>query len=89
LARDLLGFLARRPSRAGTPLALTGHLLIIAKVEDQDIRAPILGMSRVVAISRRIPVLVKAATDLHDLQRAGPPAPLLDLLNCLGEPIDQ
>ena len=43
-----------------TILALIGHFLIIAKLEDHDIRAPILGMGREVAISRRIPVLVES-----------------------------
>jgi len=50
-------------------LALVGQFLIIAKLEDHDIRAPILGMGRVVAIYRCIPILFKTTSDLHDLQR--------------------
>ena len=49
--------------------ALVGHFLIIEKLEDHDIRVPILGMGREVAILRRIPVLVTATTNLHDLPR--------------------
>ena len=33
-----------------TILALIGHFLVIVKLEDHDIRAPILGMGRVMAI---------------------------------------
>ena len=55
-----------RPNRRATTLTLIGQFLIIAKVEDHDIRAPILGMGRVVAIYRRIPVLAKATSNLHD-----------------------
>ena len=55
LSSRSLGFLARWPSRRGTILTLVGHFLIIAKLEDHDIRAPILGMGREVAILRRIP----------------------------------
>ena len=43
-------FLARRPSRRATILTLVGQFLIFAKIEDHDIRAPILGMGREVAI---------------------------------------
>jgi hypothetical protein len=53
-------------------VALVGQFLIIAKLEDQDIRAPIFGMSRVVAIYRRIPVLVKTTSNLRDLPRTVP-----------------
>ena len=46
----------RTPAQpAGTILALVGHFLIVAKLEDHDVRVPILGMGREVAISRRIP----------------------------------
>ena len=48
-----LGFLARRPSRRGPNLALVGHFLIIEKLEDHDISAPIFGMARVVSSSCR------------------------------------
>ena len=41
-----------------TILALIGPSLIIVKLEDHDVRAPILRMGREVALSRRIPVLV-------------------------------
>jgi hypothetical protein len=37
-------FSSRWPSRRGTNLALIGHFLIIVKLEDHDIRAPIFGM---------------------------------------------
>jgi hypothetical protein len=59
----------RRPSRRGTILALLGHFLIIAKPEDHDIRAPILGMGREVARLRHIPVLVIATANRYDLPR--------------------
>jgi hypothetical protein len=51
------GFLARWPSRRATILTLIGPSLIFVKLEDHDIHAPILGMSREVARSRHIPVL--------------------------------
>jgi hypothetical protein len=50
-------------------LALVGQFLIIVKLEDHDIRAPILGMGRVVALSRRIGILFKTTTNRHDLPR--------------------
>jgi hypothetical protein len=43
--------------------------LIIVKLEDHDIRAPIFGMEREVAISRRIRILFETTTNRHDLQR--------------------
>ena len=39
------------------------------KMKDHDICVPILGMGREVARFRRIPVLVKATTNRHDLPR--------------------
>ena len=84
-----LGFLARWLSRRGTILALVGHFLIIAKLEDHDIRVPILGMGREVAISRRIRILFITTTNLHDLPRTVLLAPLLDLVNCLGKSADE
>ena len=55
---------------AGTGGSFNGshRPLIFVKLEDHDIRAPILGMGVVMAISRCIPVLVKATTNRHDLQ---------------------
>jgi hypothetical protein len=79
--RDLMMALGTRPAlewaavfdcywlRRGAILALTRHSPI-KKPKDHDIRPPILGMGRVVAIPSRIPVLVKAASDLRDLERA-------------------
>ena len=64
-----LGLLARWLSRCVTILALAGHFLIIVKIEDHDIRVPILGMGREVAIFRRIRILFKTTTNLHDLER--------------------
>jgi len=64
-----LGLLARLPNRRSTHLALVGQFLFIVKLKDHDIRAPILGMGRVVAIYRRIHVLAKATTNSHDLPR--------------------
>ena len=84
-----LGFRARRPSRRGTILALVGRSLIIVKLEDHDIGAPILGMGREVAISRRIPVLVKATTNCHDLPRTVLLASVLKRVNCVREPADE
>jgi hypothetical protein len=54
----------RLASRGEVVLTLTA---ILVQLEDHDIRALILGMGRVVAVSRRIPVLAEATTDLHDL----------------------
>jgi hypothetical protein len=59
-------------------VALVGQFLIIAKLENHDIRAPILGMGREVARSRRIPVLLIPTSNLHDLPRTVLLAPLLD-----------
>jgi hypothetical protein len=78
--------LARRPGRRGTILTLVGPSLIFVKLEDHDIRAPILGMGRDVAISRRIPVPVKATTNRHDLPRTVLLAPALNQVNCVREP---
>ena len=66
-----LGLLARWLSRRVTILALAGHFLIIAKLEDHDIRVPILGMGREVAISRRIRILFITTTNRHDLPADG------------------
>ena len=83
-----LGFLARRPSR-WVILALVGQFLIFVKLVEHDICAPILGMSREVAIYRRIPVLVIATTNRYDLQRTVLLAPLLNQVNCVGKPADE
>jgi hypothetical protein len=71
------------PNRRCTHLALVGHFLIIAKLEEHDIRAPILGMCRVVARSRSIPILSKTTWNLHDLARTILLAPLLNQVNCV------
>jgi hypothetical protein len=44
------GFLARWPNRRGAILAHVGHFLIVEKLEDHDIRVPILGIGRELAI---------------------------------------
>ena len=82
-------FLAHRPNRRVTILTLLGQLIIIAKLEDDDIGAPILGMGREVAIFRCNPILVKATSNLHDLPRTVLLAPLLDQINCVREPADK
>ena len=82
-----LRVLACRASRRGTTLALVGHFLV--KLEDDDIRVPIFGMNRVVAILRCILILSLAATNLHDLERTVLLAPLLDQINCVREPADE
>ena len=67
-----------------TPVVLAPILsLIIVKLKDHNIRAPILGMGRVVTISRAIRILVITTTNLHDFERTGRLAPLLDLINCV------
>jgi hypothetical protein len=53
------------------------------KIEDHDVRPPILGMGRVMAIARRVPVLVKATTNRHDLPRTVQFPPLFNLINGL------
>ena len=72
----------RLASRGEVVLTLTA---ILVQLEDHDIRALILGMGRVVAVSRRIPVLAEATTDLHDLERTARLAPLLNQNNCVGK----
>jgi hypothetical protein len=57
------------------------------KLEDHDIRTPILGMGCEVAFSRRI--LFKATTNRHDLPRTVLLDPLLDQVNCVREPADE
>jgi hypothetical protein len=42
------------PSRRGTRLALVGQFLVIAKLEEHDVRAPIFGVARVATIQRYI-----------------------------------
>jgi hypothetical protein len=46
-------------------------------------------MGRVVAISRRIPVLANATTDLHDLERTALLAPVLNQANCARKSVDE
>ena len=58
------------------------------KIEDHDVRAPILGMSRVMAIACRIPVLAIATTNRHDPPRTVLLDPLLDQVNCAGKSVD-
>ena len=84
-----LGLLARWLSRRVTILALAGHFLIIAKLEDHDIRVPILRMGRVVAIARYIRILFITTTNRHDLPRTALLAPLLDQVNCAGKTADE
>ena len=62
--------LARRPSRRGTILTLIGPSLIFVKLEDHDIRAPIFGMGREVAISRRIRIQMRIGTAMRKLTAA-------------------
>ena len=81
------GVSSRRPSRRLTILALLGQLLIIVKIEDHDVRAPIFGMGREVAISRRVRILFKTTTNSHDLERTVLLAPLLDQVNCVGKSV--
>jgi hypothetical protein len=69
-------FLARQPGRRLSSA-------IIVKLEDHDIRAPILGMSREVAISRCIRILFQTTTNRHDFQRTVLLDPLLDQVNCV------
>jgi hypothetical protein len=59
------------------------------KTEDHDIRVPILGMGHEVAFSRRIRILFKATSNLHDLPRTVPLPPPLYLVNCVREPADE
>jgi hypothetical protein len=80
-----LGFLVR----LATISALLGRSLIIVKLEDHDIRAPILGMSREVARSRHAPVLLIPTSNRHDLPRTVLLDPLLDQVNCVREPADK
>jgi hypothetical protein len=70
-------------------LTLIGHFLILAKIEDHDIRVPILGMGREVASFRRIRILFKTTTNLHDLERTVLLAALLDQVNGAGKSADE
>ncbi len=74
-------FIARGLSsrRRKTIPTLLGQFLIIAKLEEHDIGVSILGMGRVVAISRHNPVLAKPTTNRHDLPVLLDP--LLDQVN--------
>jgi hypothetical protein len=84
-----LGFFARRPGRWIAILALVGRSIISVKLEDHDIRAPILGMGREVSSSRSIRILFKVTTNRHDLQRTVLLDPLLDQVNCVRKPADE
>jgi hypothetical protein len=55
----------------------------LRKLEDDDIRAPTLGMSREVAFSRGIRILFQTTTNRHDFQRTVLLEPLFDLINGL------
>ena len=81
-----LWFLAGWSSRRG-PRCVLILRLDVAKVEDHDICIAILGMSREVAISCHLPVLMPVTKDLHDLPRflLGP---LLDQVNRVGKSVD-
>jgi hypothetical protein len=69
--------------RRSTILTLIGPSLIFVKLEDHDIRAPILGMGREVARSRHVPVLVIPTSNLHDFPRTVLFQPVFDLVNGL------
>ena len=62
---------------------------IIVNMKDHDIRVPIFGMGREVAISRRIRILFQTTTNRHDLPRTVLLAPLLDQINCVRKPADE
>ena len=55
----------------------------LRKLEDGDIRAPILGMGREVAISRCIRILFQTTTNRHDFEWTVLLAPLLNQVNCV------
>jgi hypothetical protein len=67
--------------RRGAILALVGHFFISAELEDDDIRVPILGVGREVAISRRVPVLVKAASNLRDRADGSAGSPAVQMID--------
>ena len=74
----------RAPANLGWEiLAPIGHFLIFVKLEDHDIRAPILGMGHEVAIKRDIGSLFKTTTNRHDLPRTVQFSPLFNLINGL------
>ena len=73
----------RRLGRRGSNPALIGHSLIFVKLEDDYIRAPILGMGREVALSRCNRILFITTTDLHDLEWTALLAPALNHVNCV------
>jgi hypothetical protein len=73
-----------------TVLAAIGDFLIIVKLEDHDIRVPILGMGCEVSSSRCIRILFVTPTNPYDLPRAVLSAPLLDhQVNCVRKPTDE
>ena len=78
-----LGLLARRPSRRATISALLGRSLIIEKIPDHDVGVSILGMYRVMALSRDIRIFAYVTTNLCDPPRTVLLAPLLDQVNCV------
>src|SRR5260370_1922636 len=77
------------PSGRGSNPALVGRSLIFVKPEDDDIRAPILGMGREMAISRCIRILVITATNLHELERTALLATVLKHVNWVGKSVDE
>ena len=78
------GLTSRNAQGAARAPAQPGR--VIVKLEDDDIRAPIFGMGRVVSISRRIRILVITTTNLHDSERL---APVLKHVNCVGKSVDE
>ena len=76
----------RWPSRRWAILALVGR---VVKLEDHDIRAAILRMGRIVAISCCIRILGITTTNLHDLEWTALLAPVLKHVNCVGKSADE
>src|SRR5690348_11275074 len=73
-------------ARWRTVLAPIGDFLIIEKLEDHDIRVPVLGMGREVSSSRCIRVLLKTTANRYDLPRTVLSAPLLNQINRARKP---
>jgi hypothetical protein len=68
----------------GTPVICPiRRFLIIEKLENHDICAPIFGMGRVMTIQRCIRILFETTANLHNLPRTVLLAPLLDQVNCV------
>ena len=89
LKRPSAPFRARQASNPEPEAALSDTIQHLAKMNNHDVRAPIFGVGREVAINRGILILTSITTNHHDLPRTVLLAPLLDQINCVRKPADE